>query len=62
MKSLGQMIKQLSGMIDTKDLNDWENRFVKNVVERTNCGQDTTCLSSKQSDIATSIHGKHFAQ
>jgi len=61
MKSLGAMIKQLSGLIDTTDLNDWENLFVTSVVEQTRDGDITGTLSDKQVIIVERIFNKHFA-
>lgn len=60
MKSIGQMISQLFGMTDTNDLTDWENQFVKDIVEKTNGGASTTTLSAKQTDVIERIYRKHF--
>lgn len=61
MKSLGAMIKQLSGLIDTDDLTDWENLFVTDVCEKTNDGGVTGTLSEKQVTTVERIFKKHFA-
>lgn len=61
MKSLGQKIQQLNGLIGTKDVSEWESEFLQSVVDRSNCGQDTTRLSAKQVEIAERIYAKHFA-
>ena len=44
MKSLGQKIEQISGLIDTKDVSHWENGFLKNVCDAVarNAGSTTT--------------------
>ena len=60
MKSLGAMIAQLDGMVDTNDLTDWENTFVSDVCTRTACGKVTTNLSEKQVDAISKIYRKHF--
>lgn len=61
MKSLGQKIKQLDGLIGTKDVTDWESEFLQSVVDRSNCGNDTTRLTHKQVEVAERIYAKHFA-
>lgn len=61
MKSLSQMIKQIDGLADTKDVNDWENQFIKDVVQRTAGGNLTTMLTPKQITVIERLHGKHFA-
>lgn len=61
MISVNTMIKQLDGLIDTVDLSEWENGFVKSIVERTQCGRETRALTDKQLETLERIHGKHFA-
>lgn len=61
MKSLSQMIKQLSGLTDTDDVTDWENQFIKDMVEKTGDGAHTKHLSPKQVEIIDRIYGKNFA-
>lgn len=61
MKSLGQMIKQIGGLLGTKDVNDWESRFIKSVVAWTDNGERTGSLSVKQVEIIERIYRKHFA-
>ncbi len=61
MKSIGQMIRQLEGLVGTSDLNDWENDFVENQVQRTGHGKMTEGLSEKQVEIIQKIYNKHFA-
>jgi hypothetical protein len=60
MKSVGQMIKQIGGLADTKDVTDWENRFVKDMVSLTEDGARTTILRKSRSS-ASSASRKHFA-
>lgn len=60
MKSLGAMIQQLDGLVDTADLSDWENGFVENVVERTGNGKATSMLTERQVDSVETIYKKHF--
>ena len=56
MKSTGQMIEQLEGLLGTSDLTDWESGFVETLVERK--GKP---LSDKQTEIMERIYRKHFA-
>lgn len=60
MLSTGQMIDRLAGMVGTKDLNDWETRFVSGLVARKNAGQ-VTSLSEEQLEVLERLHNKHFA-
>lgn len=61
MKSIGQMIKQLDGLRGTKDVTDWESRFIKSVVGWSQNGECTKVLSSKQVEVIERIYRKHFA-
>lgn len=61
MKSIGQMIKQLGGLLGTKDINDWEHGFIKSVVGWTSDGERTAGLSAKQVAVIERIYRKHFA-
>lgn len=61
MVSVGVMVKQLSGLLDTEDLSDWENEFVGNVVDRTQEGEVTGTLSERQVTTVERIWRKHFA-
>lgn len=60
MKSIGQMIDQLDGMLGTKDLTTWEDQFLTDMSERTNCGVNTGALSEKQVAVVERIYRKHF--
>lgn len=61
MKTIGQMIQQIGGLAGTRDVNDWENEFIKGMVELTENGKRTSFLSAKQVDAIESIYRKHFA-
>lgn len=61
MASLNTMVKRIAGLADTKDVSDWENQFVKSVVEKTSNGDNTTSLTEKQIDALERLHNKHFA-
>lgn len=60
MKSVRQKIQQCEGLIDTRDVNDWENGFLKGLAASTTDG-DTTHLTQKQVEVLERIYGKHFA-
>lgn len=55
------MVKKVAGLQDTRDLTDWENGFVKSLVERTKNGDNTTRLTEKQIDRLQELYDKHFA-
>lgn len=59
--SIGNMIKQIAGMLGTGDLSTWEQSFVRAVAEYSNDGANTSKLSDKQVEIVESIFRKHFA-
>lgn len=61
MASLNAMVLSVSGMVDTNDLNAWENEFVQSIVEQTDEGKDTRTLTEKKIDVLTRIYRKHFA-
>lgn len=61
MASLNTMVKKCSGLVDTTDLSDWENKFLKNVVDKTSNGDNTTSLTEKQIGSLEQIYEKHFA-
>lgn len=61
MTSFGTMIKRLAGLQGTKDVNDWEGKFIGSIVGMTNNGEKTTSLTGKQLDTIQRIHDKHFA-
>lgn len=60
MASLNTMVKAVSGMLGTKDLSDWEDGFVKSIVQKTRDGDDTRVLTGKQIDSLERIYNKHF--
>lgn len=61
MASLNTMVKAVSGLQDTIDVNDFENQFITSIVEKTKNGDNTTSLTEKQIDVLERLYGKHFA-
>lgn len=61
MASLTTMVKQLSGLVDTKDVSDWENDFLESIMRSTHDGDNTTVLTEKQIDVVERIFKKHFS-
>ena len=61
MASLNTMVKKCAGLVDTTDVSDWENQFLKSVVEKTGEGNNTTSLTEKQISVLERIYGKNFA-
>lgn len=60
MISIGTMIQRIAGLADTKDVNAFENEFIRSTIARTHTGKDTSRLSEKQIAVIESIHKKHF--
>lgn len=54
------MIQRLEGMLDTSDLNAWEQDFVTRLSELLASGQ-VLKLSDKQVEALDKLHAKHFA-
>lgn len=54
------MIKKLSGMLGTDDLNAWEQEFVTSLQRRMEAGE-VTKLTDKQVERLDQLHSKHFA-
>lgn len=61
MASINNMVKKCAGLIDTRDVSDWENRFLKNVKQLTDDGDNTSGLSENQVGRSEEIYEKHFA-
>ena len=59
--SLGSMVQQLSGLVGTKDVSDWEDEFIGSIVERTSNGARTSHLTEKQVEQVERIYRNHFA-
>jgi hypothetical protein len=59
-KSVHQMIDQLEGLIDTKDVSEWENGFLKSI-QAMREEDPPQQFSTKQLDVIDRIYNKHFA-
>ncbi len=59
--SLGTQIKQLAGLLDTADITEWEQDFIKSVYAWSRQGGNTSILTEKQIDIIERIYRRHFA-
>lgn len=57
--STTDMIRKLSAMLGTKDLNEWESNFVMSLERRMNAGE-VTMLTDKQIERLDELHSKHF--
>lgn len=60
MLSLNAKVKRIVTLIDTSDLSEWANGFVKNIDERTSNGADVSRLTEKQIDVIERIFAQHF--
>ena len=61
MASTNTMLKQCAGLVDTTDVTDWQNSFLKSVLARSENGSRPDLLSEKQLEVLESIHSRHFA-
>ena len=59
--SLGNMVRQIGGLLGSKDLSAWEATFVRDVIGYSNNGTDTHALSAKQTEVIEKIYRKHFS-
>lgn len=60
--SIGAMVEQIDGLRGTKDLTEWEEKFVTSIMLKYyNNNKNTTGLSGKQVEIIERIWKKHFA-
>lgn len=60
MTSTNTMIDRLAGCLGTGDLSQWEEGFVRSLVERKEAGQ-VTRLTERQIETLDRLHSKHFA-
>lgn len=60
MASINSLVKRLAGLVDTTDVTDWENQFIKSILAKTSNGDNTTSITEKQLDVIERIHDKHF--
>lgn len=61
MKSVGQKIKQLQGLVGTADVTEWEEGFIENISTSTRDGHETVHLTPGQVEKIDQIYNKHFA-
>lgn len=60
--SLTVMLRQCEGLIDTVDVTEWENEFLRDVAERWHAEKERTVwMSGKQIQVLERIWKKHFA-
>lgn len=60
MTSTTTMIRRLSGLLDTRDLSEWEQQFVRSLAEKLDAGE-VTSLTERQVETLERLHGRHFA-
>jgi len=58
MKSVRAMIDQLEGLLGSEDVNEWEDAFIRIVVERK---ATRLAFSAYQVEVINRLWGKHFA-
>jgi len=60
MTSTTTMIRRLAGLLDTRDLTEWEQQFVRSLMKKLDAGK-VTSLSERQVETLESMHWRHFA-
>lgn len=58
--STSTMIERLEGCLDTRDLSEWEETFVRSLAEKRDEGH-VTRLTERQIETLERLHAKHFA-
>jgi len=58
--STAAMIERLAGLLDTADLNDWEQEFVRKLDSVRKAGE-VTKLTDRQVEKLDELHGRHFS-
>jgi len=61
MISTNKMLEKLAGLVDTTDVNDWENEFLTSILALTQNGKLPSVLSDKQVECMERIYRKHLA-
>lgn len=61
MSSPTNMVKKLAGMVDTNEVSQWENDFIKSMLRQTKDGSDTSKLNEKQLEKLEQVHDKFFS-
>lgn len=61
MVSVGVKIAQLAGLLDGRDLSDWQQTFVRSILQQSDEGRNTKRLTDRQLQIIDEIWGRHFA-
>ena len=61
MKSIKQMLERVHGLVDTADLTEWENKFVKTCWEFSKNGTSSSYLTGRQVEIIDQLYNKHFS-
>lgn len=54
------MVKRCASLVGTRDITDWEEKFLKSVIERSANGEHPERLSAGQVESLERIHDKHF--
>lgn len=60
MIDLKTMIQQLRGLINNVGISTWENYFITDVVERSQCGEIAATLNDKQVAAVQRLFAKYF--
>jgi hypothetical protein len=58
--STNVMLKKCEGLIDTTDVNEWENGFLQSILDLTERGTRPDRLTPRQLETLMGIYGKNF--
>jgi hypothetical protein len=61
MKSILQKLEQLSGLIGTADLNNWQAQFIRDNHARVVAANSSAALSEKQVETIDQLWQRHFS-
>ena len=59
MTSVGSMIKQIAGLVDTKDVDSRTSQFIDSIIEQTQNGARTSALSEAQLKWIEDLFKRH---
>lgn len=59
--SINGMVRRVAGLLGTRDLTAWQERFVQSLVDQTCSGADTSSVTEKQFDVLEQIYNRHFS-
>lgn len=59
--SLNTKIEQINALRGTKDISEWEDKFIESVYAYSEQGKRVASITDKQRAVIERLWGKHFA-